>query len=210
MEIAGEPLFDTLRTKEQLAYDVSGSLRDSNGILAYTINVNSQENKFSVDHVDQRIERFREELVGIIERLSDEDFAQFKDSLAKAKLTMDNTLEDEIKRNWAEITTGEYIFDRAQREVEVLGSITKEEVLSFWRKYSGANERKLSIQVIGDSNARAQRDEAEPVDDSVTDFDNLQYVDFTTGNPGFLVKDVMEFKKSLEVYLIAKTNPDEK
>lgn len=54
-----EPLFDTLRTKEQLGYDVSSSIRTNYGILAYSISVNSQEDKFTASYVDGRIEEFR-------------------------------------------------------------------------------------------------------------------------------------------------------
>lgn len=57
--LTDENLFDTLRTKEQLGYDVSSAIRMNFGILAYSITVNSQEDKFTAGHVDERIETFR-------------------------------------------------------------------------------------------------------------------------------------------------------
>lgn len=57
--LTDENLFDTLRTKEQLGYDVSSAVRMNFGVLAYSITVNSQEDKFTASHVDERIESFR-------------------------------------------------------------------------------------------------------------------------------------------------------
>lgn len=57
--LTDENLFDTLRTKEQLGYDVSSSVRMNFGIIAYSITVNSQEDKFTAAHVEDRIECFR-------------------------------------------------------------------------------------------------------------------------------------------------------
>lgn len=57
--LTDEHLFDTLRTKEQLGYDVSSTIRMNFGILGYSITVNSQENNFTASHVDGRIEAFR-------------------------------------------------------------------------------------------------------------------------------------------------------
>lgn len=57
--LTDDHLFDTLRTKEQLGYDVSSSVRMNFGILAYSITVNSQEDKYTATHVEERIEDYR-------------------------------------------------------------------------------------------------------------------------------------------------------
>lgn len=145
--IAEEPVFDILRSKEQLGYDVDCGMRDNYGILGYTISVNSQEHKFESEFVDERIEAFRTELVNIIAKISEEDFAQFKDTMIKLKLTDDNHLKDELVRNWAEVTSDEYIFDRHRKEVECLRKITREEFTEFYRQHYEHGTRKLSIQV---------------------------------------------------------------
>ena len=51
-----EPVFDTLRTQEQLGYAVSMTVRNTFGVLGISVTVNTQANKFSADHVDERIE----------------------------------------------------------------------------------------------------------------------------------------------------------
>lgn len=213
--IAQEPLFDTLRNKEQLAYDVSFSLRYNFGILGYSITVNSQEPKFPVDYVDERIENFRCELISIIENMSDDDFDAIKASLAKNKLNEDNKLSEEVQRNWAEITTDEYEFDRPHREVEYLSTITKSQLLEFYLTHYGDNERKLSVQVIGNAqgnepdlsnDAEMELEINEDLETRRKRFDALTYVDFNSEPRGELIRDLMEFRKSLEVYSVTKTN----
>lgn len=146
MMVAEEPLFNSLRSKEQLGYDVSCGLRDNYGILGYSIMVNSQENKFSSEYVEERIEAFRSELLRVIRELKEHEFDQYKESLAKIKLNDDNNLKDEVSRHWAEIITNEYAFDRAARDVECLNTITKSEFLHFFERHFN-NTKKLSIQV---------------------------------------------------------------
>ena len=58
-----EPLFDQLRTREQLGYDVSVSLRDTHAILGFTITVVSQTCNTTVDHVESRILSFLDSFI---------------------------------------------------------------------------------------------------------------------------------------------------
>lgn len=210
-----EPLFDTLRNKEQLAYDVGFTMRDNFGILGYSITVNSQEPKFTVDHVDDRIEHFRRELITIIETMAEPHFDEIKASLAKVKLTEDNKLKDEVQRNWAEITTDEYEFDRTQKEVQYLSTITKEHLLEFYRMHYGDAERKLSVQVIGNAqekdNGTSDDNELEASGNEDLEtrrkrFDALTIVNFKGEPKGNLIQDLTKFKDSLDVYPVAKTN----
>lgn len=211
--VAYEPLFDTLRSKEQLAYDVSFSLRDNFGILGYCITVNSQETKFTADHVDKRIENFRRELISTIEQMSDDDFDAIKVSMAKNKLNEDNKLSEEVQRNWAEITTDEYEFDRMHKEVEFLSTITKAQLLDFYRTHCDAeNQRKLSVQVIGNPQADSNPDDSELVGEhgdfeaSRIRFDALTYAGGNGEPDGSQIEDLMEFRNGLEVHAVTKTN----
>lgn len=147
MIIIEEPLFDVLRTQEQLGYDVSCSIRDNYGLLSYTITINSQENNHSAKYINERIEQFRVSHIDRMKTMSTDEFEQFKSSLIKIKLTDDNDLKDEINRNWSEITTDEYLFDRVDKEVTALQAITQEEFLEFYLRIYNDNHRKLLIQV---------------------------------------------------------------
>lgn len=210
MILSEEPLFDILRNKEQLGYDVSCTLRDNHGILGYSISVSSQENKFTADHVDERVEKFRQDFLTILEGTSEQDFESFKSSLIKIKLSEDNELSDELTRNWTEITTDEYIFDRHNKEVEALTTITKDELVKFYRENCLSNVRKFSTQIIGNPEAANESDKEKNNDlanDNVSErsFDQLNFVDFKQSNSGVLIKGIHEFKNTLDSYAPAKT-----
>lgn len=211
--MAQEPLFDTLRSKEQLAYDVSINIQDNYGIMGYSITVNSQEPKFAVDYVDKRIESFREDLIKTIQSMPEKDFEAMKASLIKVKLNEDNKLSEEVTRNWAEVTSDEYEFDRPHKEVEQLERITKDQLLEFYQLHRGNSECKLSIQVIGNAlNIDDQIDENddfeknEDLDTRRKRFDTLTFVPFNGDENGHLITNLMEFKNTLDVYPVTKTN----
>lgn len=208
MQIAEDVVFDTLRNKEQLGYTVDCTLIDNYGIISYKVKVESQENKYTADYVDERIENFRRELISTIEKMSDHDFQQFKASLEKIKLVEDNKLSEEINRNWIEITTDAYVFDRNIKELNELKTITKDELIRFYYDHNGENQRKLSTQIIGNPIAGTETDaeKSNDVDEEMPEisFDEISFADFKNENSGFLIKDIIEFKNSLETYPIVK------
>lgn len=203
--IAEEPLFDVLRSKEQLGYDVSCSIRDNHGVLGFSISINSQENKFSVDYIDERIENFRKELLQIIKNLTNDDFNRYKDSLIKAKMVDDNDIEEEITRNWAEVTSDDYVFDRLQQEINTLRLITQNELIEFYSENYGVNERKFSTQIIGNPIGIDVDEEKAEIDKST--FDQIQIVEFCNENNATLIRDIAKFKKSQKLYPQCKTLP---
>lgn len=166
--ITDEPLFDTLRNKEQLGYDISCRVHDNFGILGHSITINSQESKHTSNYVDERIEVFRESLLEYIENMAFEDFEAIKASLIKLKMAPDDRLSLEADRNWAEIAADEYKFERHITEVAELNSLPKSEFVRFYKKHHTFH-RKLSVQVIGhdvnytqaNGGARRSRDAAD-------------------------------------------------
>ncbi|KAJ6636738.1 Nardilysin [Pseudolycoriella hygida] len=206
MMVSEEPLFDSLRSKEQLGYDVSCSLRDNHGILGYTIVVNSQENKFSAEYIDERIEAFRVALLSIIRETCDEEFEQYKESVLKIKLSDDNNLSDEVSRNWTEITTNEYAYDRICKEVECLKNVTKSEFLEFYEKHLLESTKKFSVQVIGrtDVNPDIQPDEDTPVSLLNNKFE-LTFIPMLDSGRGSFIENIPLFLKTLELYPVSKT-----
>nr|CAD7204658.1 unnamed protein product [Timema douglasi] len=145
-----EPLFNNLRTKEQLGYSVSCELRDTFGILGFTISVNSQANKHSAGYIDERIEEFLKTFSKFVETLPSEDLKEVRNSLIKLKESTDLYLREEVTRNWHEIINQEYVFDRRTKEVKFLQEITLKELQTWLEDHlSNGNQtkfRKLSIQ----------------------------------------------------------------
>ncbi|XP_056633066.1 nardilysin [Diorhabda sublineata] len=153
MMIIEEPLFDVLRTKEQLGYHVYCTSRDTYGILGFSLTVNSQAVKFTTHHLDQRIEAFLKHSQKILEETSPKDFEEIKEDLIKTKELADTHLKEEVDRNWSEITNDYFMFDRIKREIEEIKVTKYQEIINWWNSYNlfGKQEscRKLSIQVIG-------------------------------------------------------------
>lgn len=150
--IVEEPLFDTLRTKEQLGYDVHCTIRDTFGIIGYSITVNAQVIKHSVTHVDERIEGFIKNISKQLKKMSEKQFNQIKMDLIKVKQCADVLLKDEVNRNWGEIVNDDYLFKREKEEISMIETIKLTDIRKWWEantlRKDGKNDcRKLSIQV---------------------------------------------------------------
>ncbi|KAK5623448.1 hypothetical protein CRENBAI_014232 [Crenichthys baileyi] len=143
-----EPCFDFLRTKETLGYQVYPACRNTSGVLGFSVTVETQATKYSSEFVEQKIEEF---LVTFGERLlslSEETFRAQVTALIKLKECEDAHLGEEVDRNWFEVVTQQYVFDRLNREIEVLKVFTQEELISWFLEHRGSS-RKLSVHVVG-------------------------------------------------------------
>ena len=67
------------------------------------------------------------------------------------KKEADVTLSEEVGRNWAEITSGEYLFDRQEKIIDLLQTCEKCKMVEHISSIIGTTEKrkKLSVQVIG-------------------------------------------------------------
>lgn len=198
-----EPSFDILRTKAQLGYSVGVSHRFNHGILGLTVDVQSQESKHSIQEVYDKVEEFINiQMPEILEKLTDEEFESNKQALIKLKKIIDNDLETEANRHWGEITSREYIFNRLQLEAETISQLTKNEVIQFYKDHVIAeNARKLSVQVVGYPNAVEELETSEENDSRIN---QIEILDSTIA--GNKIRNIEEFKNSLEFYPITKTS----
>ncbi|XP_012270800.1 nardilysin isoform X2 [Orussus abietinus] len=220
--IMEEPLFNQLRTQEQLGYDVSCTLRDTFGILGYSITVCTPVEKFSTDHVDERIEIF---LKSFLEKLNDmpaKEFEDLKKALAKLKQCVDVQLKQEVDRNWGEIKSRNYMFGKLDKELAAIKEVTLEELKTWMQRHvtSGQNLRKLSIQIVG----TASKKTAEKIDDviqtdvnsgdsSIKANDRIKYeLQFLTNKINrqenqkdvYYINNIQDFKDSLFVYPVSR------
>lgn len=129
-----------------------------------------------------------------MEDLSDEEFEANKISLIKLKKLDDVEMESENNRHWFEITSSEYIFDRLDKEAEMIGKLTKQEVQDFYKNVM-LKSPKLSIQVIG--NKDSEIDDEQQEDDQLMLLKILQ-IDRKNGEN--VIKDVGAFRDSLKFY----------
>lgn len=198
--IMEEPLFDILRTQEQLGYSVSCSHRFNNGILGFTVSVQSQETKNPVNVVNEKIEKFLHgKMYEIMDQMTDEQFEKHQTSLIKLKNIVDHELETEVSRNFSEMTCREYIFNRLKLEAENFARLTKSNVVEFYKnQIIGEHARKFSVQVIGyDTEVEINQNE----EDKSANFEILK-----PSTPGSPINDITSFKNSLEMYPVTKTS----
>ncbi|XP_068599716.1 nardilysin-like [Brachionichthys hirsutus] len=143
-----EPCFDFLRTKETLGYQVYPACRNTSGVLGFSVTVETQATKFSTEFVEAKIEEF---LVGFGERLaglSEEAFKTQVTALIKLKECEDAHLGEEVDRNWFEVVTQQYVFQRLDKEIQALKLFSQQELGSWFLEHRSSS-RKLSVHVVG-------------------------------------------------------------
>lgn len=64
--------------------------------------------------------------------MSDEEFQRHRDALAAQRLEKPKTMAARGSRYWAEITSQQYNFDRAEIEVSYLRTVTKKQLIEFY------------------------------------------------------------------------------
>jgi nardilysin len=211
MLIIKEPLFDTLRTKEQLGYDVSCSNRDTFGVLGFSITVNAQATKNSTEHVDRRIEEFVKQASQLLKDMSSETFETTKKDLIKMKRCTDVHLKEEFDRNWSEIADEDYMFDRLKQEIAEIEKLEFTDVQNWWEAHTLCgnkdNFRKLSIQIVGSKNPNENTKKPESREDenknpklSLNFLDRENKDGEQEGQPQNSLKSVADFKENLYLY----------
>lgn len=195
-KVITDPLYDNLRTKEQLGYAVGNAKVNTYGILGMIFVLLSQEDKHSAEVVNARIEKFvTEDLKKILAEMSNEQFKTIKESTIKMNYVDDVSLITEVNRNWNEIMTGEYMFNFRSMKAKTLATITKDELLAFYN--SGIFTKKLSIQIIGN----ATQDEVQTND---TEDLKIKLITENTDDSTTIVTDIDEFRNGLFVYPVMK------
>ena len=115
-----EPVFDVLRTKEQLGYNVSCTMRDTYGVIGFSISVTTRSDKFTCEYVNNRIELFLKTFAKELREMPYSELNTTKKALIKLKNCTDLNLKEEVTRNWLEIFLETYLFDRSKKEVFII------------------------------------------------------------------------------------------
>ncbi|KRZ79257.1 Insulin-degrading enzyme [Trichinella papuae] len=150
VQILNEPCFHQLRTVEQLGYIVFGGLRRANDTQALHIIVQSEK---SPTYLDERIEAFLSQLLVSsedIKNMPSEEFEEHRAALTAKRLEKPKKLVSAASKVWSEISSEQYNFERDQKEVDILKTITKEELIEFYKQHIVADapkRRKLSTQI---------------------------------------------------------------
>ena len=145
--ICEEPLFNELRTNQQLGYIVSSGVKaiDQSRTLSFIV----QSNTATADDLTTSILKFLDDVSDkLIAPLTTVDIELFVKGLTDARLEPDKRLAVEVTRNWGEIASGRFQYDRLQVEVGALLSITKQDIIDFWQKIYVKERRMLISEVV--------------------------------------------------------------
>lgn len=186
--VINEPLFDTLRSHEQLGYGVACAVRKNGGVIGFVVTVDYQENKNSAHVIDEKIEEFLKNYLEKLKEMTEKEFSSIKRSIVSLKLITDSDLKKEVNRNWDEVRTGECAFDRNVLEAFEIDKLTKDEAIQFYERIflSATETRKLSVQVIGNACSL---------------FKIIKTIDDEKNSRECFVKDFMKFTENLETFV---------
>jgi insulysin len=156
-EVMNKPAFHELRTKQQLGYMVFTGVDKTENVLGLFVII--QSTVADPDELCRRIEAFlRQFRTETLEAMSAAEFEGFVDSTIATKLEKDKRMAQRSHRFYTEITGRTYLYHRAEREIEALRQVRKEDVASFFDKHIGADapaRRKVSSLVFGSTHPMA-------------------------------------------------------
>ena len=151
-----EPIFDTLRTKEGLGYDVSMNTTEQYGTIGWNVTVVSPAEKYTCAHIDERIETFLKKYSETIENMQQSFFEELVQSRVQAKSVPDYHLLEEVNRNWYETLNLTYKYGRLQEEIETLRRLSLKE-FKKWSLDQISSRRKLSVQIVGNGGEETRK-----------------------------------------------------
>jgi len=145
--IIEEPFYDDLRTKQQLGYIVASGVKAVE--QTRTLSVIVQSNVASAEDVSSAMIKF---LDGVEDRLltplTSIDIELFVKGLVDRRLEPDKQLAVEVTRNWSEIASGRFQYNRLRAEVAALLSITKADIIDFWDQLYAKERRMLVSEIV--------------------------------------------------------------
>ncbi|KAL0758005.1 hypothetical protein Bca101_095673 [Brassica carinata] len=100
-EIIEEPLFNQLRTKEQLCYDVDCGPRLTYRVHGFCFCV--QSSKYGPVHLLGRIDNFIKDIEALLEQLDEESFGDYRSGVIARLLEKDPSLLSETNELWSQI-----------------------------------------------------------------------------------------------------------
>ncbi|KAI1358013.1 Metalloenzyme, LuxS/M16 peptidase-like protein, partial [Xylaria arbuscula] len=143
-----EPAFHQLRTKEQLGYIVSSGLQDFATTHGLYFMIQSE---MTSEYLVSRIDAFLLAQAAALRDMPDTVFEKHKGSLINKQLEKLQNLDQETQRHWEEISNEYYDFEAAQRDVELVRTLTQPMMIDFYTNYiypKSPTKAKLVVQLI--------------------------------------------------------------
>lgn len=158
-DILSKPAFHELRTVQQLGYIVFEGVRSLDCVRGLYVIVQSPV--VGPDELLDRIDKFMiEARKDVLEAMTEEKFQDYVRSLIATKAEPDRKLSARSWRFWKELTDEYRQYDRAQKEIEALRSISKADVVEFFDAHiapGGKSRRRIVSQVFGNQHPLADK-----------------------------------------------------
>uniref|UniRef100_A0A8D0DY44 Nardilysin convertase n=1 Tax=Salvator merianae TaxID=96440 RepID=A0A8D0DY44_SALMN len=197
-----EPCFDFLRTKQTLGYHVYPTCRNTSGILGFSVTVATQATKYNSELVDKKIEEFLSCFEEKLKQMTEEAFKTQVTALIKLKECEDSHLGEEVDRNWTEVVTQQYLFDRLVQEIEALKSLSQLELVDWFQAHRGKDRKVLSVHVVGfgkhegDAEISSLSNLHSP---SCNEIPQLMFLDPSSLTDTICIKDIKVYTSTLNV-----------
>ena len=174
-QMADEPVFDTLRTKEQLGYVVGSNAVMYSTVAAWRVLIQSEKD---CAYLEARIEVFLVGFMETIRNMPEEEFEAHKVGLINRRLEKLKNLDQETNRFWSYITDENFHFDRGEvwqyldstcgrfeltrlfaavyQDVENIEPLTKQDMLEYFEQFyhpQSLTRAKAAIYLIAQSSA---------------------------------------------------------
>lgn len=130
-----------------------------------------------------------------LKEMSEEEFERHKAALAARRQEKPKQLTHRAVRYWSEITSGQYLFDRDDIEVDELKTITKQDLLDFFHTHvfhHAPLRRKMAVHIVA---ANVAQEKAEPLQNGVVNLTPAPEC-----KEPYPVEDIAIFKRSLPLF----------
>ncbi|XP_008428221.1 insulin-degrading enzyme isoform X2 [Poecilia reticulata] len=197
-QIISEPCFNTLRTKEQLGYIVFSGPRRANGVQGLRFIIQSEK---APHYLESRVEAFLRTMEKALEDMSEEAFQKHIQALAIRRLDKPKKLSAECAKYWGEIISQQYNFDRDNIEVAHLKTLTKENIMQFYRErltVEAAKRHKVSVHVL------SREMDSCPIVGEFPAQNDVNLAPAPSLPQPSLIQDMTEFKRSLPLFPLVK------
>lgn len=148
-QIIEKPFYHQLRTIEQLGYLVWSGYRDASKVDGFIFII--QSNVKDPVYLQSRIEQFITEFDGELAQMTEDTFTQFKEALIARRREAPKNLQEETLRYWTAISSGWYDFERREKEIKELQTLSLAEVRKLFRTVfiNAKSVKKVTIQAVG-------------------------------------------------------------
>ena len=146
--ILKDKFYDDLRTKQTLGYVViltEKSFLQNCGIVCLV-----QSTSKPPEFISMKIREFFKNNLKTMEELSDSEFNSHIKSILMNLERKDNNLNQEVIRNFIEISTHNYLFNRNEIKINLLKKCNKIELIKLYKKYFFEDVRKIDVEYVAE------------------------------------------------------------